>query len=185
MQKDFNIKIAVRNARLLRLVRERYDTNADFCRVAGIDPHRFSGLLNMKISPYTSDGCLKKVAEKIVSALGVLPDEIWPAHISRLKAKKTSIEIEMDAPEFLAIASSDPEKTAIYRNAISKWSQILNDREKDALCARMAGRELSDIGKDMGIGRERVRQIEVKALRKMKLAAVRDGFRSATEFLES
>lgn len=45
---------------------------------------------------------------------------------------------------------------------------FLTDREREVLCRRGAGDTLSEIGEGFGISKERVRQIELSAYRKLK-----------------
>ncbi|MGM0584246.1 MAG: sigma factor-like helix-turn-helix DNA-binding protein [Pseudomonadota bacterium] len=179
MTEDFNLKVTVRNARLLRAVREAYGSPAEMCRAAGLSPNTVSALMTMRESPFKQDGSLTKTAEGIVSALGIPADDLWPQHIARLKAKKASVEIEMDAETFQAIAQDDPEKRAIYRNAVEKWSRDLNEREKAVLLTRLEGGTYEDAAKEIGgVTRERARQVELRAYRKMRQNARRSGVES-------
>jgi len=56
---------------------------------------------------------------------------------------------------------------------ILEWLDVLNDKQKEVLARRfgLLGYEpstLEDVGKEIGLTRERVRQIQVEALRKLK-----------------
>jgi len=176
---DFNIKITVRNARLLRAIREKYATASELARVSGVSKTAVAALVTMRAQPFLQDGSLSSAAEGIVSALGVPADDLWPNHIARLKAKRAQIEIEMDADQFAAIASDDPEKTTIYRQAISRWSRQLTDRERTALAIHHSGGTLDDVGKAVGcVSRERARQIVVRAERRIREKARLDGVRA-------
>jgi lambda repressor-like predicted transcriptional regulator len=176
---DFNLQITVRNARLLRAIRDAFGSNAELSRASGVHQQAISALLTMRVSPFRRDGELTAPAEAIVSALGVPPEDLWPQHIARLKAKKARVEVEMDAAEFAAIASdADPEKAAMYRLAISRWSRNLRDREVTALAVHHSGGRLEDVAQAVGASRERARQIVAKAERKIRQAAQRDGVRA-------
>ena len=175
MQQDFNIQVTVRNARLLRAIRESHDSPAEFARFAGISQTGLSALMTMRARPFKSDGSLTAIAEAIVSALGVPPDDLWPDHIARLKARKARIEIEMYAPAFAEISDQSQEQSTIYRLAISKWSQCLSDREKSIVSKRNSGYTLEEVAQEFGVTRERIKQIAVKAERKMRGEARKDG----------
>lgn len=181
--KDFNIKITVRNARLLNAIRERYDSAAALARDAGLTASDVSALVTMRARPFRKDGGLTAAAEGVVSALGIPADELWPDHIARIKAKRAQVELEMDAAQVASIAAADdPEKTAIYRQAITRWSQYLTDRERKAIAAHQSGATIDEVGDLIGgVSRERARQILVKAERKMRTAAQRDGVREWTD----
>lgn len=175
MSQDFNIKVTVRNARLLRAIRKDFESAAAFARFAGVSQSQVTALVTMRDRPFKKDGNLTAAAEAIVSALGVPADDLWPDHIRRLKAKKATVEIEMDAQTFAEIAADDPEQRVIYRQAITKWSGNLSDREKDILCMRADGATYEEVAKADGASKERVRQVEWRAMRKMREAAKRDG----------
>lgn len=48
------------------------------------------------------------------------------------------------------------------------WLGPLSDRDKAVLIARLRGKTLKEIGKGLGVSAERIRQVEAKALRKVK-----------------
>jgi len=177
MGQDFNIKVTVRNGRLLRAIRDQFGTAAELSRVAGVSNSQVAALVTMKARPFLQSGELSSAAEAIVSALGIPADDLWPDHIRRLKAKKATVEIEMDAETFTEIAADDPEQKTVYKLAIEKWSSVLSDREKDIVNRRSEGEIYDDCARDYGVGKERIRQIEARALRKIRGAALRDGVR--------
>lgn len=173
---DLNIKMTVRNGRLLRAVRDTYGTGAELCRVAGVSETHLSALMTMRASPFREDGSLTNTAEAIVSALGVPADDLWPAHVARLKAKRATVEVEMSAQEFAAIADDDLERGMIYRDAIAKWSEQLTDRQRTALTVHHSGGTLDEVGEAIGgVSRERARQIIAKSERIIRAAARQQG----------
>jgi RNA polymerase primary sigma factor len=61
----------------------------------------------------------------------------------------------------------------IYKNQLNKWLAQLTEQEQSVIIRRFGlddneAYTLSEIGKVMGVSRERVRQIELKGLRKLK-----------------
>lgn len=61
----------------------------------------------------------------------------------------------------------------MYKDQMSKWMMQLSDQEKSVIKLRFGLEDekpctLSEIGKMMGVSRERVRQIELKGLRKLR-----------------
>jgi transcriptional regulator with XRE-family HTH domain len=178
---DFNLQITVRNARLLRAIRAQYGSSADMCRATGISQTTLSALLTMRAKPFRADGGLTSTAEAVVSALGIPAEELWPSHIARLQAKRATVEVEMDAPTFAAIADSDPERQAMMRQALARWSCDLTERDRNVLAIRFSGGLLDDAAKELGVTRERIRQIETRAMRKMMKRARIDGVRRFSE----
>jgi RNA polymerase sigma factor (sigma-70 family) len=138
-----------------------------------------SALITMRESPLRKDGTLTVAAEKLCSALGAAPSELWPRDMAKIKAKRARYEIEISQAEAMAIASSG-EDALIQRQLLGRWMQKLGPREIMALSLRQDGLTLDEIGQELGgRSRERVRQILARAERKMRDAANRDG---VTEF---
>jgi RNA polymerase sigma factor (sigma-70 family) len=79
----------------------------------------------------------------------------------------------------------NPDRELVQLQLISRWAHRLTDREKFVINERFSGSTLDDVAKIMGTQRERVRQIEAKALRKMQTAAkVMDGIETYTQVIE-
>jgi DNA-directed RNA polymerase sigma subunit (sigma70/sigma32) len=57
---------------------------------------------------------------------------------------------------------------------LERWQAVLSSREREVLEARQAGALLRELSKEMGIGKERVRQIEFRAFRHLRGAMHRD-----------
>lgn len=67
----------------------------------------------------------------------------------------------------------DKLEKSIYKNQLNKWLSQLSDQEQAVITRRFGLNDsqaytLSEIGKLMGVSRERVRQIELKGLRKLR-----------------
>jgi DNA-directed RNA polymerase sigma subunit (sigma70/sigma32) len=174
---DLNLNVTVRNARLLRAIRAKFGTTAELCRASGASQTAVSALLTMRESPFRQDGSLTSTAEMVVSALGIPADELWPAHIARLKAKRATVEVEIDVDAFAAIADDNPERAYMRRQMIARWSENVNPRDMEVLALRADGASLDEAGAQFGVTRERIRQMELRAHRVMRKAALRDGVR--------
>lgn len=184
MTADFNVQIRVRNGRLLRAIREQFGTAAELCRVSGINRSGVSALLSMRSTPFRKDGSLTSVAEAIVSALGIPAGELWPDHIAHLKARKATVEIDIDADGLAALSSDvDADTVLSCRKAIQMLAVGLTDRQVYVLSQRMTGANLDDVAREIGVSRERVRQIENAAVRKMRVKALRQGIRSLEQIV--
>lgn len=181
---DFAVKITVRNARLLRLIRAEYGTSSEMSRQTGIAQQSIAGLLTMRRSPIKSDGDWTKAAYDISSAVRVAPEQIWPQHIARIKLRRNEAEVEMSADEIDSMISA--ENHVAMREMLTRWSAKLSDREARAIAAHADGATLEEIGTEdeRGATKERARQILMKAHRKIRIAAARDGVRSFSDIVE-
>ena len=172
---DFNVKITVRNGRLLRRIREKFGTTAELCRVSGSHITSVSALLTMRASPFLKDGGLSKTAETICSALGAYPDDLWPEHM-RDARKQTSAEVELSAADVEQIASDDPERAFLRSELVQRWIKQLPPRARYVVEQRMGNDvTLDELAREMGgISRGRVAQIEAIAHQKLREYARRD-----------
>ena len=126
-------------------------------------------------------------AERLAKALNTTVEILFPKWLEELKDKRTSVvtthlvtERILDHPELKALPSPDSmEKVEdkidqeLLKGKLGSALDTLLDREKKVLKLRYGlenGRQLSleDTGREFGVTRERIRQIEAKALRKLR-----------------
>ena len=168
-EKDFNLKITVRNARILSRIRKTHDTVVSFCRDHDLHYQMINSYITMKRSPMNKNDW-SPVAVDLATALRVEPEVLWPDHMKRLLAKRSSVEVEMDAVDLAAIG--DLEKATAQRQMIEKLTEVLTDRSLEVIQMRYLGdANLEDVAKEMGLSKERVRQIEKDAVRQMRRKA--------------
>lgn len=173
---DFNVQIKVRNGRLLRLIRRDFDSVAAFCRSIDLSPQKINGLVTMTQKPMRNSGEWTEMARNVSAALGVYPEEIWPDHMRKLKAKRATSEIEMDMEQVAAI--SDQSANVEKRLLLGHLTSVLSEREARVIAARMDGAELVDLADEEGVSRPRIYQIEMRAMEKMRKRAKALGVRS-------
>jgi lambda repressor-like predicted transcriptional regulator len=179
MSNDFNIKVSVRNARLLKLVREKFGSNAEMVRRTGIDPSRLSSYMTMKRSPLDRWGQIRPDVELICAALGANPEDIWPGRLLTETLKTSSAETEVAMDEVAGFIAA-PEKTAAYQGLIEKLASAKTVKPRCARAALMyaKGATFREIGRDLGVTQERARQIILRGQREMAGAARRLGVES-------
>lgn len=178
--KDFSVKVTVRNGRLLNAILEKHPTCAAFARSIGRTDQSINGYVSMRVSPL-SRGDWSEPARDIAAALGKYPEELWPKHMERLTLRRNSGVVEMDIAEVEAVISGN----FAQRELIERWSAGLNHRDRIAIAATMEGATLEEMAKDLGVvSRERARQIQARAIRKMRKAALKDGVRDFTGAVE-
>jgi len=176
--KDLNIKIGVRNGRLLRAIRKAHPSVAAFARASGQNVTAINALICLRSSPVTRKGEWREVSRNIAAALAMYPDELWPEHIRNLRAKKSTAEIEMNTEELPQLQSGSMTEA---RRLLAKWSDDLPERHGVALSMHFEGATLEEIGSHLSVGRERARQIVRRAYRTMQQGALRDGVRSVND----
>lgn len=180
---DFNLQVTVRNARLLRAVRETFGSASECARQLGISQQSISALMTMREKPYRQDGSLTNTAEKLCGALGKYPDELWPQHIAEMQARKGRAELEVSLEDVQALQSDGAD--VWRRKLISEWGKGLNPRDAEVLHRRVSGQTFEEIASDLGVTRERARQRECRALRVLRVNAKRKGYESFSDVVEA
>jgi DNA-directed RNA polymerase sigma subunit (sigma70/sigma32) len=174
---DFNIELKVRNGRLLRMIRAKHGTAAEFSRMSGVSQSIISAYLVMKITPVRVTGEWSKSAYDISSALHCEPEDIWPTHMQRFKMKTNTAEIEFSSAQ---LTVDGPSAKIAMIEAVKKLGTTLTPREATVLSMRFGGATLDDVSTEfVHATRERVRQIEIKAIRKMGMQAHYKGVKAA------
>ena len=176
---DFNIKVSVRNGRLLRAIRAKYDSVSDLSRQLVRGKSQLGSLVRMKLKPFNHKGWTD-LALDVAAMVGKEPEELWPDHLRELQLLKSSSEMEVGLDSVKSIMQDgSTEKTLSQFSAISDLSQGLTPRERRCISLRFAlHQSLEETSKAMGVTRERARQIECKALRKMRGYATKRGYRT-------
>ena len=177
MDKDFNIKVTVRNGRLLNAIRKRYESVADLARQMGRSPTNINPLVTMTVKPISEKGWTD-LALDVAAMVGEDPEDLWPKYMREIKLKRATAEVSMDLESVKQImADSSSEKSLSQISAIKKLSENLTSREERILQLRwIEDHTLEECGKIFGVSKERIRHIEAKVFRKMKHTAKALGF---------
>ncbi|HEY1074953.1 MAG TPA: RNA polymerase sigma factor RpoD [Patescibacteria group bacterium] len=118
--------------------------------------------------------------EEIAKAMKIPVDKV--EHIMKISQETVSLEAPVGEEEdsalgdFIPSTEHGPEEQAIYqllRDHVSEFLQYLSPREQKILRMRFGlddGRThtLEEVGEEFGVTRERIRQIEAKALQRLK-----------------
>ena len=185
---EYRIKVTVRNNLILNAIEDAgYKSLAGFCRASGMSQTALGQLISMRQPPLNIDGEFSLLAKKLMEELCALPTDLWTSEQLTLRLKRNSAErdvsadgmraaLGMHAEEMLELMKPNDPDEAVFKdemvNIIGEQLETLTRREAKVLRMRFGiGCEehtLEEVGRALDVHKERVRQIEAKALRKMK-----------------
>lgn len=206
--KAYRVKVTVKNNLLLTAIEQAgYKSAAEFARAIGLTEQRVSALVALRDAPINQDGEFSPNAKRIMEALGAAPSDLWTTEQLNMKLKRNTKEDFFSAPTIQAILGGNVAQLegSVYEES-EKPEEVLNKKELKAELEKVLGtltpREtkvlqlrfgldgcgehtLEEIGDMLDIGKERVRQIEAKALRKMRDPSRSKAFKGHVEDLMS
>ena len=206
--KAYRVKITVKNNLLLTAIEQAgYKSAAEFARAIGLTEQKVSALVALRNAPINQDGEFSLNAKRIMEALGAAPSDLWTTEQLNMKLKRNTKEDFFSAPTIQAILGGNVAQLegSVYEES-EKPEEVLNKKELKAELEKVLGtltpREtkvlqlrfgldgcgehtLEEIGDMLDIGKERVRQIEAKALRKMRDPSRSKAFKGHVEDLMS
>lgn len=188
---DLRLELRARNNRLWHLIFDGFATRRAFCQAYGLAYAHVGALLNLTASPYLDDGGgARPLAAAIATIASVPVEEMFPPELyAELIMRRYALELPSERFKALAhggvsapLALPPMQDTVIAqreaREAIERVLITLTSREERILRMRFglnnrdgssgAEHTLEEVGESFGVHRERVRQIEAKALRKLR-----------------
>lgn len=193
--REYRVKITVRNNLLLTAIEEAgYKTQADFARAAGLLPTEVNELVAMRKAPIGERGSFIDTAVKIMEVLGACPTDLWTAEQLNMNLKRNTTErsygkedlkLFMDKEDAVLLdfdINKNIDETETH-NVVEDIIDSLTPREAKILRLRYGidvdkEYKFEEIASMFGVTRERIRQIEAKALRKMRHPARSDALRN-------
>lgn len=182
---EYRIKVSVRNNLILKAIEDfGYKSISKFCEEHKLNTASVRLLVQFRKKPIDQTGEFCKVAKDLMEVLGAAPTDLWTAEQLELCLPKNSVEKEigqraldkllgMDNGELIAVETPD-EKLSKRESKLVLIGVLesLSDREQYVITNRFGlgcgQKTLEEIGEDLDVNRERVRQIEAKALHKLR-----------------
>jgi RNA polymerase primary sigma factor len=179
---DYRVTLKVQNNNILRLIEERgYASARQFCLNTGYGYHSLMKLINMRDAPIQSDGKLRQVVYKLAEILNCLPEELFSAAQMEASLETNKRVMQVAEAEMRFMLENVVEPKLIENqidfdrlpDKIDSLLETLTPREAKVIAMRFGlgeegGKTLGEIADRYGVGRERIRQIEAKALRKLR-----------------
>jgi hypothetical protein len=196
--KEYRLEIKVRNNAVLKRIEELgYESVPAFCRDKGLTYHLVNEIISFKLPFYGKRGEITGHIIKLADALQVLPDYIYPQERREKPLTQNKYIVETRKADLMQIASGarndalpvdDRKMLEDFAPTIHRLMDELSPRQREVLDRRFGittGHEetLDEVGAALKVGRERVRQIEAKAIRKMKHPERSRNLREYLEFM--
>jgi RNA polymerase sigma factor (sigma-70 family) len=189
MSEEYRVKVSVSNNLLIRAIEDAgYKTQSEFARAIGCNVHTINCLCGLRISPMTQEGEFTKAANQVMEALGACPTDLWTEEQLTMNLKRSSSWSVMGREELHTLMNGE-QKSLLdlvagqeLKKAMDEVRKTLTFREQRILGLRFdEDKSLEECGKEMGLSKERIRQMEAKALRKMRHQSRSDQLKSFVE----
>jgi len=176
---DYAVKVTIRNGRILSRMRAKgIRSLSELAEKAGIPYSKLCGIVALKERPIGVRGAWKAGIENVAGVLGCDVDDLFTDAQRENTLESNSGEIYLDEPEVMELTSGDPERAYMIKVEAHRLLASIPERARGVVMRHAEGDTYDEIAADLRVSRERVRQIEQKAIRHMRTAAVRAGFRS-------
>jgi DNA-binding CsgD family transcriptional regulator len=181
--KDFEISIRVKNARLINKIKETGAASVkQFAERYDICYQSVSRCLALKITVYDKKFEVRFMPKKLGDIFNCPPTELFPESVWYEAMEVTTASVEMDEEEiklalpYLSRGEIPALENQIFAEQIKEIGEaVLTGREKDIVDLRITGGTFDSIAEEFDLSRERIRQIEQKAFRKMREQLKRNG----------
>ena len=174
--KDYRVTVRVKNNNILKLIEAKGVSVAKVAEDIGMSYTTLLRYIQLRDSPIDAKGTLKLSAQKICVYFGVLVEEVWSLE-QLTPIESNTRELEFSYHELTRLENiSDPilnlENDQLKEVIDFTLDTKLTPRESNVLKLRFGFEgdplSLEQVGDVIGVTRERVRQIEAKALRKLR-----------------
>ena len=177
MSEEYRVKVSVSNNLLIRAIENAgYKNQSEFARAIGCGTSYVNMLCGLRISPMTREGEFTKGANQVMEGLGACPTDLWTEEQLTMNLKRSSSWSVMGREE-LHVLMNGEQKSLLdsvagqeLKKAMDESRKALTFTEQRVIDLRFdEDKSLEECSKDLKLSRERIRQIEAKALRKLRL----------------
>ena len=177
MSEEYRVKVSVSNNLLVQAIENAgYKNQSDFARAIDCNASYVNMLCGLRISPMTREGEFTKAANQVMEALGACPTDLWTEEQLTMNLKKSSSWSVMGREELNELMNGAPKSLLEsvagqeLKKAMDESRKSLTFREQRIIGLRFDDdKTLEEVGKEVGLTRQRVRDIEARALRKLRL----------------
>lgn len=172
---DYRIVAKVKNNRILSLIEGAgFNSIAEFCRTNGLKYTAVSALVTMRQAPRSQSGWYK-VTVDLATALHVEPEELF--NDRQLKGGNamtiTRIVDDVSLEHATSIALPSPDKEVMDRLDVERLMGGMQPRDRRVIEMSFGLKgegesTLREIGDEIGLSVERVRQLQARAIRLMR-----------------
>ena len=176
--KDYRVKISVRNNKLLKAMSNAgVSSAAELSRLSGVGQTQIGEMIRLTAPAYGKDGSVRPPVADVCEFLGVLPEDIYPESELFHPLVKSSSYFEASLRELKSLSCESTPDTISQDESHGFIGRMVIDRlkgkEPEVISMRFGfdgsdGLPLSDIAKKLNVSIERVRQIEARALRRLR-----------------
>lgn len=186
--KEILVKIKFQRNVILKQIGNYFGNVKNFCKRSGLSEPLMQQYINFKISPVTKckwwgdkpandEYYWKKTASRIAQLLHMKEIELFPEHLWHPRSSNHSVEI--DTVDMISFddrleLSCLTDENEYDKEGLHKILATLSPREEAIIRLRYGfddgsiGETYESIGEKMGVTKERIRQVETKALRKLR-----------------
>lgn len=167
----YRLQIKVKNNLILRRIESLgYKSISEFCRQNDLHATVICSIISFTRSPILDTGDWSSMVYDLSSALRCEPEDLFTEKQKRIIAKKRTAEVCVTEQELQRIPSRDDlHVSAQNKEQVANLLKFLPPREKEVIEKRyFQDMTLDEVGNDIRVTRERVRQIEAKALRRIR-----------------
>lgn len=179
---DVRVIVRFRNDLLERLIEESGKTIKQICDEIQVSMGYLYDIKALRTNPLRNDGEYRATAERIAKYFRLTPDILFPDEIYSMTFPP-KLEKAIPASRIACFVSSNATVRALPPHELAEASEMksvlkkllgnLTPREQRVLQMRFGldgdnEHTLDDVAQDLDVSRERIRQIEAKALRKLR-----------------